>query len=228
MRFSLSPKIHPNLGAETSLTSSQAPRCASCKAHKLEIDQLKSWRVDQLSNVKLAMIKISDPWVQEWRPWEGSVDQLDIGKSDINNTEVKIVLSTVHNFKGDLKHSKWGPFWLLGPYLFFRGNVDSVCIYTALRTVIDHRSGFDDSFPFDMFSIFVGAYILCYTCQVWIFRPTVLLSITPTPWYWQWNQHCCDWSKTLSHFGLLWSIKWFLDALASLDFTLVSESVSKS
>ena len=28
------------------------------------------------------------------------------------------------------------------PYLFFRGNVDSVCIYTALRTVIDQRSGF--------------------------------------------------------------------------------------
>ena len=52
-----------------------------------------------------------------------------------------------------------------GSLFFFRGNVDSVCIYTALRTVIDHRSGFDDSYPFDMFSIFVGTLriIFCVT-----------------------------------------------------------------
>ena len=99
----------------------------SCKAHKLEIDQLKSWQVDQLSSVKLAMIKISDPWVQEWRPWEGSVDQLDIGKSDINDTEVKLVLNTVHNFKGDLKHSKWGPqTFKIGTQFFWSKLVESL------------------------------------------------------------------------------------------------------
>ena len=94
---------------------------------KMWVDQLKSWRVDQLSNVKLAMIKISDPWVQEWRPWEGSVDQLDIGKSDINDTEVKLVLNTVHNFKGDLKHSKWGPqTFKIGTQCFWSKLVESL------------------------------------------------------------------------------------------------------
>ena len=120
------PSPWKNLSTSTT-TSLQAPRCASCKAHKLEIDQLKSWWVDQLSSVKLAMIKISDPWVQEWRPWEGSVDQLDIGKSDINDTEVKLVLNTVHNFKGDLKHSKWGPqTFKIGTQCFWSKLVESL------------------------------------------------------------------------------------------------------
>mgnify|MGYP007015940693 CR=1 FL=1 len=197
-------------------TSSQAPRCASCKAHKLEIDQLKSWRVDQLSSVKLAMMKISDPWVQEWRPWEGSVDQLDIGKSDINDTEVKIILNIVHNFKGDLKHSKWGPqtFKMLlkqtgwapiGTFLTF----GSLFIFQGECWFSLHIYSFENCYwspiwiPFLLIcSSYLKGLILCYTCQVWIFRPTVLLSITPTPWYCQWNQHCCDWSKTLSHFGV--------------------------
>ena len=51
----------------------------------------------------------------------------------------------------------------MGPYLFFRGRVDSVCIYTALRTVIDHRSGFDDSFPFDTYVPHICRDLFCVT-----------------------------------------------------------------
>ena len=51
----------------------------------------------------------------------------------------------------------------MGPYLFFRGRVDSVCIYTALRTVIDHRSGFDDSFPFDTYVLHICRDLFCGT-----------------------------------------------------------------
>ena len=46
-------------------------------------------------------------------------------------------------------------FDFLGPFLFFMGNVDSVCTYTALRKLL-LITALVFTIPFDMFSIFVG------------------------------------------------------------------------
>ena len=56
-----------------------------------------------------------------------------------------------------------GTFSTVGSLFIFQGDVDSACIYTALRTVIDHRSGFDDSFPFDTLVLHICRDLLCVT-----------------------------------------------------------------
>ena len=76
-------------------TSSQAPRCASCRANKLkswQAEKLTSWKVNQLTRLQLLGFL--------------AVPEMDIGKRDAKDAEDKYP-NTVLNFNGDLTYSKW-------------------------------------------------------------------------------------------------------------------------